>query len=451
MYNYVPMARHEPNVPEQPVFTILLVDDNEVIQAACGSQLEELGYRVVTADDGQEALSKVEEIGPDLVLLDVMMPGMSGFQVLQRLRELHPPESLPVIMTTAKDQNPDVVRAFELGANDYVTKPLDYPVLAVRIRAQLRSKAQTLGDGEAAGPPPVDSGVVLDDKYLLESLISQGSYGIVYRARHVALDREVAVKLLGRDLEGGERRLRRFRREGISACRVDHRNAVTVLDSSVTAAGVPFLVMELLRGQTLEEEMHRKGRLPPGRCGEILLPVCDVLGESHAVGIVHRDVKPSNIYLHQSRQGEVVKVLDFGIAQLIEDEETERTYDSGVVGTPIYMAPERFTNKLLDGRTDVYSIGVVAYEMLAGELPFKADGGNPIKVMLQQIHNAPTPLADLCPELAPEIAALVHEALEKDPEKRPTARQFGRRLGVILGLPIPPSLQESAAYEPLPE
>ncbi len=440
-------------MPETPRFTILLVDDNEVIQAACGSHLESEGYRVATADDGYEALRKIDEIVPDLVLLDVMMPGMNGFQVLERVRVDHTPDELPVIMTTAKDQNPDVVRAFELGANDYVTKPLDYPVLLVRIRAQLRSKRRALdGDGAAkaaaAKALAVESGVVLDDKYLLESLISQGSYGVVYRARHVALDRGVAVKLLGHDLRGGERRLRRFRREGISACRVDHRNAVTVLDSSVTAAGVPFLVMELLHGGTLEQEMQRKGRLSPRRCGEIVLPICDVLGETHAVGIIHRDVKPSNVFLHHSRQGEIVKVLDFGIARLVEDR-AERTSDSGVVGTPIYMAPERFTGGPLDGRTDVYSLGVVLYEMLAGELPFGAAGGNPIKVMLQQIHDTPAPLLGLCPELDPAIAELVHQALAKNPEERPTARRLGRRLAAILGLEIPPSLLESAVDEPL--
>ena len=437
-----------PNTP----FTILLVDDNEVIQAACGSHLESEGYRVLAAADGREALRKIEELAPDLVLLDVMMPGLNGFEVLEQIRREHPPDQLPVIMTTAKDQNRDVVRAFDLGANDYVTKPLDLPVLSVRIRAQLRGKRQALdGDRDAraaAKSLAVESGVVLDDKYLLEALISQGSYGIVYRARHVALDREVAVKLLGRDLKGGDRRLRRFRREGISACRVDHPNAVTVLDSSVTAAGVPFLVMELLRGHTLEEEIRRHGRLSPRRTGEIVLQVCDVLGEAHAVGIIHRDVKPSNIFLHRSRQGEIVKVLDFGIAHLVE-EDAERTPESGVVGTPIYMAPERFSGKWRDGRTDVYSLGVVLYEMLAGELPFGSAGGNPIKVMLQQINDQPAPLLGVCPELDPAVAALVHEALAKDAAVRPTARQLGRRLATLLRLPVPPSLQESSAYEPL--
>jgi serine/threonine protein kinase len=433
----------------EPTFTILLVDDNEVIQMTCGRYLEKEGYEVVKAEDGDQALGLLERVRVDLILLDVMMPGLNGFEVLGRVREKHPPEELPVIMATAKDQNKDVVQAFDLGANDYITKPLDFPVLGVRIKAQLRSrqKARTR-PGRRVQPASfaVGPGAVLDDKYRLESLIGHGSFGIVYQARHLTLERQVAVKLLERDL-GGEEMVERFRQEGVSACRIDHPNAVSVLDSSVSESGVPYLVMELLRGQTLEDEMRRRGRLSPARCSAILGPVCDVLAEAHSLGIIHRDVKPQNVFLHQARQGEVVKVLDFGIAKLVGDPVAteELTPEEGVVGTPIYMAPERFTGEPDDGRSDVYSLGVMVYEMLAGQLPFGDTEGSPIKVVLKHLHEPPIPLRTLCPELPNELIEVVLEALAKHPDERPTAREMGRGFAAAVELPPAAMTENSAA------
>ena len=158
---------------------------------------------------------------------------------------------------------------------------------------------------------------------------------------------------------------------------------MTVLDASVTASGVPFLVTELLRGRTLAAELQRHGPMSSARCAEILLPICNVLAEAHTLGIVHRDIKPQNIYLHRSRQGEMVKVLDFGIAKLIDEAVVRRRSAAGSAGpgTPAYMAPERFSSGYpCDGRADIYSLGVMLYNMLVGRLPFTVEGGNLIKL-----------------------------------------------------------------------
>ncbi len=416
----------------------------------CGRYLESEGYEVIKAEDGDQALHLLEQVQADLVLLDVMMPGLSGFEVLERVRQDHTPDELPVIMATAKDQNKDVVRAFDLGANDYITKPLDFPVLGVRIKAQLRSqrKARTQpGRRARAASFAVEPGAVLDGKYRLELLIGHGSYGIVYQARHLTLDRQVAVKLLERDL-GENDMVERFQQEGISACRIDHPNAVSVLDSSVSENGSPYLVMELLRGHSVEDEMRRKGRLSPARCNAILGPICDVLAEAHALGIIHRDIKPQNVFLHQTRHGEIVKVLDFGIAKLVGDPVARQdlTPEEGVVGTPIYMAPERFTGEPDDGRSDVYSLAVMVYEMLAGQLPFGDPEGNPIKIILKHLHEPPIPLQALCPELPAELAEVILQALQKHPEERPSARELGRRFAAAVELPIlTPGKTDSAA------
>ena len=437
-------------------FAVLVVDDNQVNRELYSRYLELEGYRILAASDGDQALERIAEDAVDLVLLDVMMPGLDGFEVLDRVRQEHSPENLPVIMATAKDKSADVVKAFDLGANDYVTKPLDLKVLAVRVQSQLRAKiaAQARQSEAATAVIQIEPGTVLEGKYRLESLIGQGSFGAVYRATHLTLDRLVAVKLLDANLQPGDEPLARFQREGISACRIQHPNAVAILDFSVTAAGVPFLVMELLRGGTLEDELNRRGRLPASRCGQILIPVCGVLNEAHALGIVHRDVKPQNIFLHQGRHGEQVKVLDFGIAKLIGDaaRDEELTHEDGVIGTPIYMAPERFVKGPYDGRADVYSLGVMLYEMLVGKSPFYRAGTNPLKVIYAHMNEEPRPPSELNPELTPEIESLVLRTLDKKMEGRPTADVLAEELAAVLGLEGPARLERlEEDDEPEPE
>ncbi len=433
-------------------FTILVVDDNEISRSTCSHILQRHGYRVAEAEDGRIALDQLKGVSPDLILLDVMMPGLNGFEVLAAIRELKSRESLPVIMATARNHSADVVRAFELGANDYITKPIEFPVLLARIQAHLRSRLAADKDSGVASVQEIGSGTLLEGKYRVESRIGKGNFGEVYRATQLSLRRPVAMKFLSTDVEPGSEEMERFVLEGIAACRVDHPNAVAVLDFSVTSGGVPFLVMELLEGLTLEDELKRKGRLTPSRCAEILSPVADVLSQLHETGLVHRDVKPTNIFMHRSRQGEIVKVLDFGIAKLVGDlavrpdnrdlmdnlartlgkGDSRLTPRGGLIGTPLYMAPERISGESSGGRTDVYSLGVVLYEMLSGRPPFPDLEGDPLQVLKMHLSKPPPPLEGLCPELAPEVAAVVHSALAKQPRQRPTAAQLARRFSAAL-------------------
>jgi DNA-binding response OmpR family regulator len=436
-----PRLRDTQPMPASPSrFSILLVDDDAVNRLSLGLWLEKKGgFRVATAADGAEALRRLRGEPFDLVVLDVMMPVMDGLEVLRRLRQSYSSAELPVVMATSRDRTEDMVEAFELGANDYVTKPIDFPVALARVRVQLRAKERARRRPKSlppGGAQEIKPGSVLEGRYRLDEMIGAGSNGAVYRATHLNLDRRVAVKILHTGLGDDEVALERLQQEGISACRVDHPNAVAVLDFNASPSGLVFLVMELLHGHSLSEEIRRRGRLSPERTAEIVLPICDVLAEAHAVGILHRDVKPQNTFLHQSRRGEIVKVLDFGLAKLLEDKvmDDDPTHD-GIAGTLAYLAPERITAERYDGRADVYSLGVTLYEMLSGELPFMGPEGNPVEMMMKHVRETPPSLVERVPELDPAIEAVVLQALEKDPRLRPTAAELKERLAAAVGVP----------------
>ncbi|MEW6732712.1 MAG: two-component regulator propeller domain-containing protein [Acidobacteriota bacterium] len=272
-------------------------------------------------------------------------------------------------------------------------------------------------------------GTILDGKYRLDEKIGAGGFGAVYRGSHLTLKREVAVKVFrpmpGNDSAEG---LERFQQEAVSACRINHPNAVAVLDSGVANEGIAYLVMELLHGHALTSELSRKKALSVRRCGQILLPICSVLTKAHAAGIVHRDIKPENIFLHQSPEGEVVKVVDFGIAKLMDVRASVNlknlTPAGRLIGTPTYMAPERFDGEHYDGRSDVYSLGVMLYEMFCGRPPFLPGSGGPLALMMSHLTQPPPPLTNFNPNISPALAAVVMAALVKDPNERPTAKEL---------------------------
>ena len=335
-----------PRVKNQDIH-LLVVDDNESNRDIIARQLQRRGYDVVTAADGERAIAIVDSQPIDLIILDIMMPGIDGLEVLRRLRQSHSAAQLPIIMASAKSDSPDIVQSAELGANDHVGKPLDFDIVLAKVQALLRLKAAATPAGRPAGGEPtigeLDEGAVIAGKYRLLDKIGTGTFGAVYRARHLELDFDVAVKILQPSVTANEQSLKRFRQEGVAACRVRHLNAVTIYDGGATETGVAFLVMELLLGESLAQELKVERRLSPQRTNQILQPVCDVLAEVHAQDLVHRDIKPENIFLQQTNRGEVVKVLDFGIAKLVGEATIREnlTAEGWILGTPAYIAPER--------------------------------------------------------------------------------------------------------------
>jgi CheY-like chemotaxis protein len=417
-------------------FTLLVVDDVEENRDLLSRRLGRAGFKVVCADSGASALDALSTAAIDLVVLDVMMPGMSGIEVLRAVRADAAISSVPIIMATARTDSADVVEALDAGANDYVTKPIDFPVLSARISAALRTRRRSPSRTGLEIAP----GAVLGQRYRLDAKIGEGGFGLVFRALHTELKKDVAIKVLHPSLSTGGL-LGRFRLEGAHACRVQHPNALAVLDSGITDDGIAFLAMELLVGESLDAELA-KGPIPFVRCAAILGPVCEALAAAHAVGIVHRDIKPANIYLHQGPNGEVPKVLDFGIAKLVGDFATDSrmTAEGSLIGTPSYMAPERFLDQPYDGRSDVYSIGVLLHQMICGQLPFGTPPkGGMVEAMafaLMHLDDPPVSLRMRDESIPEALDKLLMRTLAKNPENRPTAAELAKELlAAVDGVP----------------
>jgi hypothetical protein len=279
-------------------------------------------------------------------------------------------------------------------------------------------------------------GTVLDEKYRVEDKLGSGSFGTVYRGIHLHLNHPVAIKVFRPTVgSGAPEALDRFRLEGITACRIAHPNAVTVLDFSVAVGSLAYMVMELLDGRSLADELEAVGKLPGDRCRRIAAEVCDVLTAAHEAGLVHRDIKPSNVFLHHVKDEEQVKVIDFGIAKLMDADEvtvdsagSRRTATGVLMGTPAYMAPERFNAEPYDGRADVYAVGVLLYEMLTGTLPFTSKStGNWSFAMMIGLTDAPRP-SSVEPSVPPDLDEIVRRALAKKPDARPSAAELARLL-----------------------
>ncbi len=309
-------------------------------------------------------------------------------------------------------------------------------------------------------------GTVIRGKYRILEKVGQGGMGSVYKAFHVLFGELRALKVINPDLLSDQMFVKRFKQEAVIARKLDHPNAVRVDDIDEAEDGRPFMVMEYIEGESLKSRIQARGSLPVPMVCSISRQVAAALNAAHKLGMVHRDIKPANIVLIQSPQGEQAKVLDFGIARFRdgksgESSEMTLTGTGVVIGTPQYMSPEQAMGKRsgeLDGRSDLYSLGVVMYQMLTGELPFKAD--TTMELLLAHINTPPRPILEARPELKipPEVAQAVMRCLEKKPDQRPVdgaalIEELGRAAGITtetLAAPapaVPPLEAATPAYK----
>ena len=261
-------------------------------------------------------------------------------------------------------------------------------------------------------------GKLLDDKYRIDSFISAGGMGSVYRAKHVMLDKTVAVKVIKNELVTSEEVVSRFQREARAASNLNHPNIVTVYDLGQTPEGTLYIAMEFIDGPSLHDAIRRDGPMPAARAIDILGQVASALSAAHRKQIVHRDLKSHNLMLATDDDGrDVVKLVDFGIAKTF-DESTQLTAAGYMMGTPHYMSPEQAAGQPVDHRTDIYSLGVILYEMLTGAVPFSDESLTSVLVKLATEVPARPSLRRPDLVVPPLLEAVAMRCLEKNPDHR---------------------------------
>jgi serine/threonine-protein kinase len=280
-------------------------------------------------------------------------------------------------------------------------------------------------------------GRVFLGRYEAVRLLGEGGMGKVYLARQVDLQRQVVVKVMHEHLAEDPKFAERFQREMLLMARFQHPYAVTLYDASLKDDKGPCIIMEYIRGVTLDALLERNGRLSPQRVGRLLGQLCEVLQAAHAEGMIHRDLKPANLMIvDPDTPYEIIKVMDFGLAKLVDPEVAKKVSVTGTdfaIGTPGYMCPEQARGEEMDHRGDLYSVGIILYEMLSGKLPFA--GRETMDVMLAHATEPPPPFNQMgAGDWVPaSVEAVVRQCLSKWPGERPNcARELAERYETAL-------------------
>src|SRR5882724_9880832 len=285
-------------------------------------------------------------------------------------------------------------------------------------------------------PPP---GLVAG-KYRLTTLIGRGGMGSVWEGTHTTLGTQVAVKFIEAEYAESPEARNRFESEARAAAKLRSKHVVEVYDDGVTDDGRPFIVMEYLRGEPLDKRLDRVGRLPAKDTARMLMQVCRALSKAHAAGIVHRDLKPENVFLVWDDEdgADIAKVVDFGIAKFTDNQlgNSSATRTGSVLGTPYYMSPEQARGlRSVDYRSDLWSVGVIAYRCMVGSLPFE---GEAVGDLLVKLCTAPLPVpSQIVPDAPPGFDAWLAKALSREPTQRfSSAAQLAESLAAVCGLSV---------------
>jgi DNA-binding response OmpR family regulator/tRNA A-37 threonylcarbamoyl transferase component Bud32 len=453
---------------------ILVVDDHKTNRLKISMAVKKLGHTTATAEDGRQALQMLRAQPFDLVLLDIIMPEMNGYQVLAQMKADSTLRDIPVIVISAEQELTNVVQGIELGAEDYLPKTFDPVLLKARIRACLEKKhfraqeveylrqvdrlteaaaaienetfdPESLSD--VAGRPDslgqltrvfqqmahefylreqrlkqqVEELRTVSDlvgktlgKYRLLARLGRGGVAEVYQAYQTSLKRNVALKVLHGHLADETDFIVRFEREAELMAKLRHANIVQIHDFDVEAARY-YLVMELISGPTLKAELEaRQAANRPFSLPEIAhiyQALASAVDFAHAQGMVHHDLKPANVMF--TGDGDVV-LTDFGFARIIGT--GLHTGTGKVFGTPAYMAPEQGQGERGDLRSDIYALGVILFELVTGRVPFRAD--TPFALMMKLMNDPPCRPRSLNAQIPEEVEQVILKTLSKKPEQR---------------------------------
>jgi CheY-like chemotaxis protein len=409
---------------------VLLVDDNETLRRALRRTLIADGHRVVEAGNGREAVERTQAEDFDVIVSDVCMPDMDGVELLRAVHERDP--DLPVVLITGDPELKTAMKAVEYGALEYLTKPVDIDKLKAstlrafelrkkRLEARLALEAQSSTRARALplGAGNTWTGALLGGRYRVGALLGVGGMGAVYEAEREDLAQmRVALKILHPSVGARADLVMRFRREAETVAALDHPNIVRILDFQTPHGEPAFLVMERLHGAPLGEALEQDGRFGPERIAFVATQILSALSAAHAANVVHRDLKPDNVFLtNLSGLRDIVKLLDFGVAKLMNARHNEKLTQTGsVLGTPAYMAPEQARGASVDHRSDLYAVGCMMYEALTGKPPFAAENYNALLFEIQKA--VPTPIEVLRPDIDPTLVAVVTRAMAKSPSER---------------------------------
>jgi serine/threonine protein kinase len=456
------------------VCRILVVDDNQMNRDMLSRRLARRGYEVDVAEGGRAALEKLESGDFDLVLLDLQMPDLSGFEVLEVIRSTHSTFELPVLMVTANAESERVVDALKMGANDYVTKPIDFPVILARIEAQLAvSRSHIANRIESRARRPQENPRVIDGRYELLSRIGEGGFAVVYKARQVSTGQLVAVKVLRASTnasKSGAVQRARFEREMQVIGSIRHPNIVRLIDSgrvdpaeidpmlvreainntaptafvgggdatgaATTPVGrrtpqpkveaadlndpdrlLPYIVMDFLEGETLDEYLERHIRMPVRSAIQMMIPVMRAIETAHNHNVIHRDLKPSNIFMARMTDGSIQpQVLDFGIAKVASPDLARLTPTISVIGTPQYMSPEQARGMPVDAASDQFSLAIVLFECVTGCSPYESTAFVPL---IQEVARGKVePHRSVNPGISRELNEVIVRATQLEPSER---------------------------------
>lgn len=278
------------------------------------------------------------------------------------------------------------------------------------IQQDIEQKTRLVEEPADTSCPPQ----IVNDRYELIELIGKGGMGKVYKARHIRLDKIVALKLLSLHDEDSDRHLQRFEQEAKAASSLAHPNLVAVTDYGMVDDVRPYLVMDYVEGETLQQVIQRNGHLRAEDALPIFKQICDGLSYAHENGVVHRDLKPSNVLIVQTADGPKVRIADFGLAKVMTKEQ-RLTATGDVFGSPFYMSPEQQLGHPVDARSDIYSLGCLMFEVLTGDVPFKGD--NMMQTFLKHLHDEVPPFPPAC-GIPDQLERIIAKALEKSADKR---------------------------------